>query len=987
MQGKLSELVHGYSKPYLKRLTQSPSDAREYAALVDFQIKIALTLLAAYSPRTAAPIKLGDTPGVGQMLGGIKLTKKWGSSQDPVIKGWQKFAEDFLSEFSRNIHDGKGFKAIRDELSHGTPIPTDDTSAAAVCDALREFSKVIGQHLEAQLSKFNYTTNTTTIQASCGLDIQELSPLWNVEPTQSVIGVYSSFDSDGVYYLCPTTGAYRNQDPANTEAFRVKFLNKDPTERHFGQFVYEITRDISGFSEDHSPPPYEFGEGEHAGIVFITWTQASSQGNTHRTDMFRRGQDNRYEWLDTVDNIWIGYSNFLRKITNWGLLARRVRIELDEQEMRKQVTEGGSLQPTMGIKIAPVLHEETDISEITATYSRKSIDIRSRADNSCLPSKNFTTVYFVVGDAGMGKTEYLLTLARDRANEVEANPNIEAPLYLFVSSTGRTLSNLDDAINTSLNITRILDNQSAKALCRNGLLVLIVDGFDELLGSSGYDNPLGSLEGWFRDLRGRGVMIASARSAYYMTRYRRSLAETTDLNVEHTVADIQAWTQDDTKAFLTSYGVQDADLANLGERDWRLLTVPFFAKAFATWSISSSSKGPTGVFQIVVEQYLERESTKIKDQTNIPILSKSELQNLFSEFAEMMHMEGKRELEQSDLEFCASVALDANDLDKERPGLRRRLSSLCGLSVGEIVVGDGRFGFSHEVIFDCFLSLGLQRRSGSGVDGSYLNTFFSKAAINPAVIEWFVIGNVNVAHDVLNVLQVAKSTSPIWRRNVGALWAALLDFGMGMAPSPSASGLELQKIELNKGQGNNLMMCEAKIDQLKISRGAPKIDINQTAIKYLVADETSTLKVLRNVSPELIQKIQLPGVYSDTTASVRDTLVNAGVIAAQPSAASLEWLDTANYFIESLVSRPDAPIVVTSDDLAPDSERLGWALRLGSQKWKHFLDRLTQCNLASWETIVAKKRPKSRLVFHVSPAEISRRNSKTAGVAEFWTTG
>ena len=110
MQGKLSELIHGYSQPYSKRLTQTPTDAREYTALVDFYIKVALTLLAAYSVRTATPIKLGDTPGVGEMLGGIKLAKKWSSSKDPVILEWCEFAEGLIGEFSRNIHEGKGFK-------------------------------------------------------------------------------------------------------------------------------------------------------------------------------------------------------------------------------------------------------------------------------------------------------------------------------------------------------------------------------------------------------------------------------------------------------------------------------------------------------------------------------------------------------------------------------------------------------------------------------------------------------------------------------------------------------------------------------------------------------------------------------------------------------------------------------------------------------------------------------------------------------------
>ncbi|WP_198665458.1 hypothetical protein, partial [Paraburkholderia kururiensis] len=213
MQGKLSDLIRGYSMPYSKRLTQSPSDAREYAALVDFHIKVALTLLAAYSVRAAAPIKLGDTPGVGAMLSGIKLAKKWSASKDSVVAGWAEFAEGFLSEFSKNIYDGKSFKTIRDELSHGTPIPVEEVSAAAIRDALREFSEAITQRLDAQLEKFTYTASGVSIKAWCGADVQELCPVWDANVTQGVIGIYSTFDSDGVYYLCPATGAYRNHRP------------------------------------------------------------------------------------------------------------------------------------------------------------------------------------------------------------------------------------------------------------------------------------------------------------------------------------------------------------------------------------------------------------------------------------------------------------------------------------------------------------------------------------------------------------------------------------------------------------------------------------------------------------------------------------------------------------------------------------------------------------------------------------------------------
>lgn len=982
MQGKLSELIFSYSEPYKKRLTQSPSDAREYTALVDFYIKVALTLLAVYSKRSSAEIKLGATPGVGEMLSGIKIAKKWIGSQDPVINGWGLFSEGFLSEFSVNIYDGKSFKVIRDELSHGSPLPADEGLADKLCEALREFSEAVSLRLQQQLEKFTYSVSGPVFHAICADDKQELNPVWDVNETHGVVGFYSSFDTDGVYYLCPDVGSYRNVSPDNTQRFEGGFLKKTLEDQHHGKFVYEITRDIAGFSEDRSSPPYSFGEGEHAGVVFVTWTQPSLQGNTHRTDAFRRGQDNRYEWLDHESQSWLGFTSFLRKITNWKILARRIRIELDEQERRKQIAETGSAQAVSNVKIDTILlgEQNSDDSE------SHEINVQERADRASVPSKSFTSVFFVVGDAGMGKTEHLLGLARDRARLVEEEGS-EAPLYLFVSSAGRALSNLDDAINTSLSITRILDSQSAKILCKNGLLVLIVDGFDELLGSSGYDNPLGSLEGWFRDLRGRGVMIASARSSYYMTRYRRSLSEVTNLNVEHVIANIQPWGQENIVRFLKSCGVEQDCYKDLSNRDWKLLSIPFFAKAFATWCTTSSSEVAVsgGIFEVVVGQYLERESKKILDQNNSPILSLAELQVLFSEFAEMMHFDGKFELEQSELEDCASMALEVDDLDKFRPGLKRRLSSLCGLSVGDVVVGNNSFGFAHEVVFDCFLSLSLQRRCKSSLEAKYIAKFFGSAPVNPAVIEWFVSSDIDSARRALNLLLQARIDSPIWAKNVGNLWTTLLNESSGMPPNMNASGLVLGTVEVSKGDGTTLMMVNSQVDHLCLMKGGAVVNVDGAKIDYVEVDENATLTRLKNITPEMIQRLRTPDSYNDNTISIRAVLEQSNAIAKQSSAAAQEWLDTANYFITELVYRPDAPIVVFEDGFEPDGERLGWTRRLGLAKWVEFLQRLTQCNLASWDRIVSAGAPKVRLVFKVAPAEIERRNFKISNIENFWS--
>src|SRR5690606_5555429 len=155
---------------------------------------------------------------------------------------------------------------------------------------------------------------------------------------------------------------------------------------------------------------------------------------------------------------------------------------------------------------------------------------------------------------------------------------------------------------------------------------------DELLGSSGYENALGSLEPWFRDLNGQGVLVASARSSYYLTQYRRSLLEAGDLNVDHTLIELQPWSQKESIQYITDVGVEMSIVATLSSKDWKVLSVPFFAKAFAAWVKTGERKvaEKPSMYEIVVDQFLDREASKLRNQNSDELLTTEELRALFS---------------------------------------------------------------------------------------------------------------------------------------------------------------------------------------------------------------------------------------------------------------------------------------------------------------------------------------------------------------------
>ena len=125
-----------------------------------------------------------------------------------------------------------------------------------------------------------------------------------------------------------------------------------------------------------------------------------------------------------------------------------------------------------------------------------------------------TQVIMVTGEAGAGKTRVLQEVVKRQADRY-LNGSTDK-LLLYVNAQGRALARLNEALATELQDLRAnLTYHSVATLARVGLLVPVIDGFDELLGVSGYDDAFNSLSTFLEQLDGEGRLIASARSVYY----------------------------------------------------------------------------------------------------------------------------------------------------------------------------------------------------------------------------------------------------------------------------------------------------------------------------------------------------------------------------------------------------------------------------------------------------------------------------------------
>lgn len=958
---------------YKKRLGHSALDIREGIALVDLHLRLAYTVVIANSRRPSIPpVKLAPSPGFGTMLAVVRE-----GSKQPVDLGTQ-WVRDFVTDWTKEIVTAldkfkvpkfANFKFLRDRLSHGSPLPSEDK-------ALGNLRAEVGKLLDAlEISLEKNFSNLSVVEKEGKLFIHktkeraalEVFPLW--VPTANLAGVciYSHCSQDGIHYLDPQGEIFSERSEPVVTKFVRSFIG-DRAGSDLGKLVQEVISDVAAYTEDYSKPSYFFGDEDETGTLHVPWTRSTSEGNDPRFDSFRIGPDGRREWLDSKKE-WRAYSEFLKNVSNWQILARRMGIGLANFTSERDAEESSrlGLSSSYVARGPALLRKQRDLPN-ASEENEEAFDLKTKIDESCQKFKPSTSVYFLIGQAGLGKTELMLNMARQRATEIEKDPNCMLPLYLFVSSTGRTLSSLEDAVNSALNITKLLSSQSAKALCRNGLLVLLVDGFDELLGSSGYENALGSLEPWFKELGGRGVLVASARSSYYLTQYRRSLAQATHLNVDHTLAELQPWSKSSSEEYLRNMGVPKETLNAIKGRDWKILSVPFFAKAFAAW-VSRQEVSDTSIpsiYEVVVEQYLDREARKLTDPNAGALLTSSELRVLFSEAAELMQSSRNREIEQLDLIMCAESVVGSSNLDMVRPGLARRITSLCGLGVTTDSNGQNQFGFSHEVLFDCFLSLAIQNRLSGVMNAESLLSLFKTGTINIAVFEWLVERKpketISLARQIKFDVKEPQDNR-VLSGNLGALWETILRAQEGVPVSERACGLQLERIELSASGWSNLNLSNSTVQSLKIPNcNDVSINIAQAQVDYLESKTAEQARrVIRGVGSAQIHSIYVGDHFGEGRIQVRKILEELGLIPATTNDSTADS-EIAKDFLERVARRPDVPVILDRDDFSFDDQRLSWIGHLDIVDWRKFVNYLVEVGAIRLDSLATSGRPKVRLV-------------------------
>lgn len=515
-----------------------------------------------------------------------------------------------------------------------------------------------------------------------------------------------------------------------------------------------LKRDLEGFADPRTDVLVD--------ATGATITAAWSQRGKDRHAEFRLSPDGDFRWIPCAGQVPRTYRQFL---CSEGL------ADFDQ------------LAAAIVRTFPPAKHyvpTQADLDSSGASPGRRPADelILRRTSDALADPAGKTELLFLKGDAGSGKTTLLRELTRAQADQYRQG---RSPfLYLYVSAQGRALSNLRDALSGELDDLRAgFTRDAVPALVRQGLVVPVIDGFDELLGAAGYGDAFGSLHQFLDQLDGLGVLIVSARSSFYDVEFLgRELTDGTRASAYDIVpVTLRPWGDEEIFQYLARVRdreyVGDEDrkaVLDLPPSDRELLAKPFFASLFPEYVDSPEGRNRgVSLSEYLVGSYVRRESEKIVDRDGRPLLDVDGHRKIFELTAEFMWTGEKRDFNADDLRTVAELIADevglAGDSAKQ---LVTKITSYAGFRTSR-QGREQRFQFEHEVYFDHFLSEALRRRLTSAAE---LGTFLDGGLLPEEVI--VAVVDADNARQWLGLLDGFQRNTALQenrRRNAGTLAA------------------------------------------------------------------------------------------------------------------------------------------------------------------------------------------------------------------------
>lgn len=421
-----------------------------------------------------------------------------------------------------------------------------------------------------------------------------------------------------------------------------------------------------------------------------------------------------------------------------------------------------------------------------------------------------TKICFVTADAGHGKTVLLRHLQTRIAQEYKRNNSD----YIFwhIDLHGRDLLRLNEAMMYEVGILRLsgLYYNSIITLIRNGLIVLAIDGFDELAAEIGGEKVLGSLTSLVSELDGQGTLVAASRRTFFNTqdylRRVKLLQSSIDQSCEFDELKIQNWKEKECVQYLSyhySYADADAEYHKMASmlRDTDshpVIERPFLFSKLVNYAIGGEPPMTPSEFLTsggdqfdsinkVIEAFIRREVQKwtyFDNQTGKPYLSFEQHVELLTEIAQEMWQSQKDYVSVDTIQYIATLLMESWDIENQlKPQIMRVVESHAFMVIAEN--GDNFRRFDHDEFKDYFIACYLAKILKYAVAHENFNqvkNFLYYCQMQESVARYLskMVDDTDIMHIVSGLLEMkSKEWKPTYLQpNLGILLPYLLDDGI-----------------------------------------------------------------------------------------------------------------------------------------------------------------------------------------------------------------
>ncbi|WP_419166793.1 NACHT domain-containing protein [Candidatus Palauibacter sp.] len=600
------------------------------------------------------------------------------------------------------------------------------------------------------------------------------------------------------------------------------------------------------------------------------------------------------------------------------------------------------------------------------------------ADLANDPPYGSTRIILVRGAAGSGKTMALKHMARTRAEQYLAGE--VKTLFFYIDAQGRALSRLDDAMARDLQDLRSRFSYNAvPPLVRRGLLVPVIDGFDELLGSGGYDEAFSSLAAFISRLEGNGAVVASARSTFFDYKAFRANAERFAqdgrLNYEVESVDIEPWEDADADELVRkmSRGTIVAKFQRfrdgLGESNRALLKKPFYVSRIADLlETDSMDVSDEATLETLVNAFLRREHGKFLDKHGTPLLDVGGHRRLLVMLADEMWWLETRRLDLETVRVAAELVMD--DLGVPPDAARQVIERMPSYGfLSKSGTGVGHLQFEHETFYGYFLAKAFKRC----IEGEHgeLRRFLARSVLDEATVDE-VIGQyggavdacTDVAVKMCSVLRTGLGDS-VARQNAGRFVARVIktcgalrdgvqlrhlyfeqeDFGRARLVDPHFQNCHFERTDFTgltmvrpDFEGCTIQMPKLSLTGTRLEQADPSLTDIVAGVEIMSNGEASGDPPARKYAPDQIRAI----------------LVRLGMRGEEPPEAGAKYNDrqrTRIRLVERFLLKMERRFYVAEADFG----RLGLA---GHPEWTEVYELLKDRGLVRIETPSMSGRPK-----------------------------